>query len=40
MNYLSRLSRSIVDCVVHILTSNSEVVGGTNYGEGGRLTAP
>ena len=35
MNYLSRLSRSIVDCVVHILTWNSVVVGGTNYGEGG-----
>ena len=28
MNYLSKLSRSIVDCVVHILTWNSVVVGG------------
>ena len=36
LNYLSKLSRSIVDCVVHILTWNSEAVGGgTNYGEGG-----
>ena len=28
LNYLSKLSRSIVDCVVHILTWNSEAVGG------------
>ena len=28
LNYLCKLSRFIVDCVVHILTWNSEAVGG------------
>ena len=28
LNYLRKLSCSIVDCVVHILTWNNEVVGG------------
>ena len=41
LNYLSKLSRSIVDCVVHIWTWNSEVVGGGDQlWRGGRLTAP
>ena len=31
MNYLCKLSYSVVDCAVHILTGN----GGTNYGKGG-----
>ena len=35
LNYLSKLSRSIVDCVVHILTWNSEVVGGDQLWRGG-----
>ena len=35
MNYLSKLSRSIVDCVVHILTWNSVVVGGDQLWRGG-----
>ena len=37
MNYLCKLSHSVVDCAVHILTGNGEVVGGPIMARGDHL---